>query len=811
MSANPALDAALVLAGHGFAVFRVKSGGKVPDTAHGHRDAVLEPAAVTAMFAGCPRANIGIRTGAESNIVVLDIDSRHGGDESLAKFEKRHGALPTTVACATGGGGQHIYFRHPGEPLKNRAAVRPGLDVRGDGGYVVAPPSTHASGTAYSWAEGRAPGEIEIAPLPPALEKVIRSRTKTVDERAKKYISKCEPVVEGERNNQAFKISGHIQALADGDGCFLEPEHVVALMREWNAGNQPPLEDEELLRCIENSTNHGTPPPTKGPTGGGGGEHHVPAPKVVPVASGSLGSAPQREWPEFEPLKNELPAVDPFDPELLPEAFRVWLTDVAERMQCPFDYVGAAAIVAVAAVVGRKVAIHPKRRDDWQVVPNLWGAIIGRPGLLKTPAVQEVLRPLQHLEYEEKKKYEAENLKRLGEQVLERAQSKIDEKAIKTALEGGDKTEAKRIADEQNKEPRKIPTRKRFLVNDATVEKLGELLNENTNGVLVFRDELMGLVRSMDKEGHECDRAFYLEAWNGNSRFTYDRIARGTIDIEAAIISIFGCVQPGPLTSHLQAAMDGAAADDGFIQRFQVIVWPDVSPHWKNVDRYPDCDARKRAHDVFVDLEGLKKRDFRYEEGKFAKEDDIPGLRFEPAAQQVFDAWYEGLELRLRSGQEHPAIESHFAKYRSLIPSIALLQHLVDGGRGPVTVAALERALKWAKYLESHARRVYSLGAHGDVTAAKAIERRIRKGALKDGFTLRDVYRPQWTGLMRREDAERGVALLVDLGWLRTEIKKTPGASKTEYRIHPEMLRAGSSPEGTAKTDEGPVQDEGFL
>lgn len=100
--------------------------------------------------------------------------------------------------------------------------------------------------------------------------------------------------------------------------------------------------------------------------------------------------------------------------------------------------------------------------------------------------------------------------------------------------------------------PLLAPIRRRYITNDPTVEKLGEILNQNPNGVLVSRDELVGLLRNLDKTGQEAARAFYIEAWNGNGRFTYDRVGRGTVDIEAAIVSIVGCIQPGPLRGYLR-------------------------------------------------------------------------------------------------------------------------------------------------------------------------------------------------------------------------------------------------------------------
>src|SRR5690606_4908294 len=92
------------------------------------------------------------------------------------------------------------------------------------------------------------------------------------------------------------------------------------------------------------------------------------------------------------------------------------------------------------------------------------------------------------------------------------------------------------------------------------------------------------------------------------------------------------------------------------------------------------------------------------------KERGIPFLRFSPDAQVAFDAWRSDLEVVVRSGNEHPAIEAHLSKYRSLVPSLALLTHLAEGRMGPVGVEAVERAIGWVKYLEPHARRIYGLG-----------------------------------------------------------------------------------------------------
>lgn len=118
---------------------------------------------------------------------------------------------------------------------------------------------------------------------------------------------------------------------------------------------------------------------------------------------------------------------------------------------------------------------------------------------------------------------------------------------------------------------------RRYIINDSTIEKIVELLAENPNGLLLYRDELMGLIRSFDRDGRQQDRQFFLEAWNGSGSFTGDRIVRGTTHVEDLTVSILGGIQPAPLAAYLNSAIAGNKYDDGFVQRFQLLVYPDLS------------------------------------------------------------------------------------------------------------------------------------------------------------------------------------------------------------------------------------------
>jgi hypothetical protein len=488
------------------------------------------------------------------------------------------------------------------------------------------------------------------------------------------------------------------------------------------------------------------------------------------------------EWPDPAPLPEGLPSVQSFDPALLPDKLRPWVEDIAERMQAPMDYPAIAAMTALGAVTGRQVGIRPKRHDDWTVVPNLWGGIVGRPGLLKTPSLQEACRPLVKLEMEAKDAFERAEAEHEGRREIARQQKKLREVRIAKDLK------AKRdpagilhdlLADGGEDQP---PARRRYVVNDTSIEKLGEILNQNPRGVLIFRDELVGFLRQMDRDGHEQDRAFYLEAWNGTGRFTYDRIGRGTIDIEAACVAALGGIQPGPLTAYLEAVAHSGVGDDGLLQRFQLLVWPDVAKEWRNVDRAPGREARRTATGIFERIDTLDPKAIRAEQDE---DGGIAYLRFDNEAQDAFDEWRGKLEVRLRDGSLHPAMEAHLAKYRSLVPSLALLCHLADDGLGPVGILALQRALAWAEYLESHARRIYDAVIRGDLCAARALGGHIQGSDLPSPFRARDVYRPGWTGLSSPETAAAAVSVLVDLDWLRAEeIRSGPSGGRPSVRYH---------------------------
>jgi len=159
--------AALAYLERGWSVIPVRARDKRPAVAwKAYQRRCVSEETLHDWFRRSPDYNVAIVTGALSGLVVVDVDPRHGGKESLRALERTHGSLPATVESITGGGGRHLYFSHPGGEIHNRTNIEPGIDLRGDGGCIVAPPSIHPSGKRYRWKKGHAPGDVELAALP---------------------------------------------------------------------------------------------------------------------------------------------------------------------------------------------------------------------------------------------------------------------------------------------------------------------------------------------------------------------------------------------------------------------------------------------------------------------------------------------------------------------------------------------------------------------------------------------------------------------------------------------------------------------
>lgn len=227
--------------------------GKHPRIKNWSDEATTDVAKITGWWNQTPLANIGIPMGEKSGLVALDVDTRHDGDKSLTDLVAEYGALPKTITATTGSGGKHYIFKYTEElALKNVVGFRDGLDVRTQGGLIVAAPSMHQSGNRYAWDTGLSPFECEAAEMPSWLVDEIRKvgtkltqKKKAADKQPRKKIK------EGGRNNHLASLAGALRRKGIGE------DGIIATLRAENKERlDPPLDDETVVAIAKSITRY---------------------------------------------------------------------------------------------------------------------------------------------------------------------------------------------------------------------------------------------------------------------------------------------------------------------------------------------------------------------------------------------------------------------------------------------------------------------------------------------------------------------------------------------------------------------------
>jgi putative DNA primase/helicase len=485
-------------------------------------------------------------------------------------------------------------------------------------------------------------------------------------------------------------------------------------------------------------------------------------------------------WPEPKPLPSRTHEAPPLDPDILPDSLRAWIVDASSVASMPLEYVAIPAMVALGTVVGRRVAICPEVFEPgWSVKGNIWGVIVGDSGQRKSSAIRKGLAHLRPIE---------RMLLDAWEQVGPSVEAqRINLEKVKKGGKGIDEHDQ----EDAIQKLKDLPTgARRIRTNDATVEKLACMLNDNPDGLLIERDELSSWLKTMDKQGRENERGFYLEGWAGDGTFTQDRISRATIHVPAVCLSVIGTLQPGPLSEYLSGATSGGSKADGMIQRLQLLTWPDHAPKYRKADRFPDEGAAQQAEGVYSRIYRTPPRQLGAELRSSGAR--VPAVVYDSEGQAVYDRWHEEFEGRLTSREltSRSALCSHMSKYRSLVPKLSLLLHLADHQDGsPVSALSALRAVAWVRWLESHALKVYAPEESGCVASARALAEKIQLGLLGDRFVAKDVYRNHWLHLDTRDAVVNAIAILRDMAWLR--IDKVYGKTKptTMVTINPQIER----------------------
>jgi hypothetical protein len=422
------LEAALATARMGFVVFPCRP-DSVPLLKDWPNRASTDEAVIRGWWRQFPSAIPAIACGA-SGLLVVDCDVKKGKDginEWQANCQRNDFDPSPCPIVETRSGGQHYYFRQlPGTPLGNTVGtLSPGIDTRGTGGYVIAPGAVLPDGSGYRLISGSL---LDIPNLPNGLHgylsspksgpkvepqaKIPHVHTSIVPEdreRERQYALSAlqqeadtvSAAIEGTRNDALFNAALKIGSLLPCGGIFTD-EAEAALTE---AGMVAGLDRAEIRATIHSGFEKGSAKPRQSLA-----QQDFLLRKGVEIL-GADGAMPPsivaplpQQWPDPKPLPPELAPVDAFIREFMPVEVADWVMDIAERMQCPPDFVAVSVIAALGATIGRQVGIRPKRLDTWIEFANMWALAIGRPGVMKSPAMGEALKPLKALE---KKAYEA--------------------------------------------------------------------------------------------------------------------------------------------------------------------------------------------------------------------------------------------------------------------------------------------------------------------------------------------------------------------------------------------------------------------
>lgn len=236
----------------GWHVFPAKPNSKEPATTHGFHNATNDLQQICDWWVNTPNFNVAIRTGKESGIVVIDVDGEEG-QKSLELLIEQYGDLPETVESKTGSGGRHILFKYPSLEngrIKSRINCffnESKIDIRADGGYIIAPPSTHPNGNVYEWELSSRPLEVDIAELPKwMMHFLIESNHIAKPKReASHWDGIMQGINEGGRNAAATSLAGYLARH------YVDKGLIYDLLFMWNKRNNPPLSTDELETILK--------------------------------------------------------------------------------------------------------------------------------------------------------------------------------------------------------------------------------------------------------------------------------------------------------------------------------------------------------------------------------------------------------------------------------------------------------------------------------------------------------------------------------------------------------------------------------
>ena len=787
------LDAALAYAERNWRVLPIPQGKKSPRLNKWQDAATTDPELIEQWWTQWPNDGVGIACGEASGIFVIDVDVAGGktGDRTLADLEAQHGELPETYTVRTGSGGWHYYFRFdPARPIRN-GILGPGLDIRGEGGQVLAPPTIHpVTGEAYL-----VHLDVPVADAPDWFYAEVGKGRQAPSPRAPRPTG--DSVIDETSPAHTFDRDHTWEELLVADGWL--PHHLGTDGEQyWTRPGKDPREGHSASTFYKGqdclvvfSTDAPLPPGTYGKFGyyaelHHGGDYSLAAKALAdeqldgflrsieaqkPVVPASVDPdtgeiVDDGEWEDPVPLGLGVRELPTFPVDVLP----AWMADhvaaVADDIQVPIDLPATIAIAALSAVAGGRIEVEA---DGWKSLTNLYVVVASPPGQGKSPVFSAMISCLEDLQ--------ADLATSLAPDIREaETRRRVSEKQARKAEEKGDVDEALRHLHAAMSI--EIPRPPRLIADDATPEALTSLLADNGGRMAVMSSEGGVFDLMTGKYSDRANLEVFLKAWSADT-IQVDRIGRDPEYVRKPALTIGLTVQPMVIQ---RLANKPELAGRGLTARFMYSLPPSNVGLRDMTRRRANRTPQQRAYDAaLVDL-------YR----RLASYTTAGRLSMSDEDVETFFAWRQSIELRRGAGGDLEALAEWTTKLEASVLRLAGLLHLAHGGahHGTLDAGVLQLALRVADYWIEHAFAVHDLwGTDDTLAAARVILAWLTREELTT-FTASDLQKKLRRTFDRIKDTVEPLRLLVERGWIRPtsegpiEVGK-PGKPSPGFAAHP--------------------------
>ena len=697
---------------------KCNSPGKHPRTAHGLKDATTDREQIKAWWGRWPNTNVAIVTGEVSGLIVVDLDVDHKtgedlGESTLTALQAGHGELPHTVEALTGGGGRHLFFKRPQAPIKNSAGkLGPRVDVRGDGGYVVAPPSMHISGRRYEWEVNHHPDETSIAKLPPNWVNLLGQ----IGEPANIQTTGRIPI--GRRNNSLFAHARRLRVAGATETA------IGVSVREQNQKCEEPLDEAELQG-------------------------------IVCSALKRVQYEEEDELPQ--PLGRDFPPATAYPVDALGDHLGAAAMAIHNIIQSPIALCGQSVLATAALAVQAHADVVIPGAGRRPVSLDLIS--IAGTGERKTSTDNLALEAVRDYEQIQELQYDADyETYRRASAAWEAQKSQI----LKDKKQSADVTAKEKALKDMGSAP-SAPLRPILTCPEPTYEGFVRFLREGLPSVGIFSNEggrfLGGF--GMNDENRLKTASGLSEFWDG-SAIRRVRQGDGAYVLRGRRTSLHLMVQPGVA---MRLLGDQMLADQGLLSRM-LISFPE-STIGKRLSRDPNSNSGS-------DLERYHKRICSILTTKFSlvvgTRNQLSSrlLPLSARAQKQFWAFHDEVEKQLVDNGYYAPIRGLGAKLPEHACRLAAVVALFEDLQvREITEDSMLQGINLARYYATEALRLQAAGAMDpDIVLAEQLIDWLHTTWNEPLVSLPTIYQNGPRAIRDKKTAKRIAKILEDHGWL---------------------------------------------